>query len=180
MIILLNIFAIAFENYFIFKMLCNFKKIETKRLKLYLGLLAVYFISLLFTNFSYTFHIYFYIIYAFLSYLLLKLLYKRGIILDIFVLNLISIILMSLSLFFLTFISNYWIAFSLYVLALTIVMNLKINYNGFYKLYINLWNRRDDGKIKALTVRNFSLYLVNIILFVANILLPYIKIKSGM
>lgn len=180
MIILLNIFAITFENYFIFKMLCNFKEIKTKRIKLYFSLLVIYFISALLTGFDYMTKIYFYIIYAFLSYLALKILYKRSIILDVFVLNLISIVLMITSLVFLTLISNYWFAFSLYVLALTIVMNLKINYGKFYKTYIKLWNRRDDGKIKALTVRNFSLYLINIILFVANILLPYIKIKSEM
>ena len=47
MIILLNIFAIAFENYFIFKMLCNFKNIKDKKWKLYFGLFIIYFISLL-------------------------------------------------------------------------------------------------------------------------------------
>ena len=50
MIILLNIFAIAFENYFIFKMLCNFKNIKDKKWELYFGLLIIYFISLFLTN----------------------------------------------------------------------------------------------------------------------------------
>ena len=180
MIILMNIFAIGFENYFIFRMLCNFKGIKDNKLRLYFGMLSIYIISLALTNFSYDSHIYFYIIYAFLTYLLLKFIYKKSIILDIFVMNLISIIAMLLSLLFISLISNYWIAFSLYIMALTIIMNLKINYNGFYNKYIKLWNRRDDGMIKALTVRNLSLYLINIILFGANILLPYIKIKSGM
>lgn len=180
MIILLNVFAIAFENYFILKMLCNFKNIKNKKLRLYFGLIIIYFVSAFLTNFDYLLKIYFYIIFAFLTYKLLKFIYKKSIILDIFILNIISIIIMISSLIFLSFIKNYWIAFICYIIALTIIMNLKIDYNGFYKKYIKLWNRRDDGKIKALTIRNISLYFVNIILFLANILLPYIKIKSGM
>lgn len=180
MIILLNISAIAFENYFIFKMLCKFKNIKDKKIKLYFGLLIIYFISALLTNFDYLLKIYFYVIYAFLTYYLLKFIYKKSIILDVFILNIISVIIMLSSFIFLSIIKNYWIAFIFYIMALTIIMNLKINYNGFYKKYIKLWNRRDDGKIKALTIRNLSLYFINIILFLANILLPYIKIKSGM
>lgn len=180
MIILLNIFAIAFENYFIFKMLCKFKNIKDKKIKLYFGLLIIYFISVLLTNFDYLLKTYFYVIYAFLTYCLLKFIYKKSIILDVFILNIISVIIMLSSFIFLSIIKNYWIAFICYIMALTIIMSLKINYNGFYKKYIKLWNRRDDGKIKALTIRNLSLYFINIILFLANILLPYIKIKSGM
>lgn len=177
--ILINILAIAFENYFMFEMLCKFKNIKDKKILFYFGLLMIYFTCGLIINFNYSLQIYFYIIYTVITYFLLKFLYKDTEILDIFIINLISTIMMITSISILTIIQPYEVSFICYIIALTIILKLKINYNGLYKKYINLWSRRDDGRIKALTVRNLSLYFINLTIFMADILLPYIKFKSG-
>lgn len=177
---LINIFAIALENYFIFEMLCRFKNIKSKKILLYLSLLSSYFLSGFIINFDYSLQTYFYIIYATFSYLFMKIIYKKDTqIIDIFVMNLISIILMSSSLIIITVVTPYEMAFLTYIIALIIILKLKINYNDLYKKYMNLWNRRDDGRIKSLTIRNISLYLINITLFLVNVLLPYIKFQCG-
>lgn len=171
--LLMNIFAVMFETYFMYKMICKFKNIKSG--KLYIGMLLSYFIALLFTNFSYKYHDYYYIIMAALFYITLKLIYKNKTqIIDIFIINITYIYLWVISFIYILCINNYNIAFIIYVITLSIIMFMPINHNSFYKKYCKLWNRRDDGKIKAITVRNVSLYVVNISLFIANITLPLI------
>ena len=171
--IIVNIFAIMFETYFMYKIICKFKNIKSK--KLYIGMLLSYFIASILTNFNYDLHNYYYLIMATLFYLTLKLIYKRKAqIIDIFIINITFIYLWFFSFIYIMCINNYNIAFIMYVITLSIIMFLPINYNAFYKKYCKLWNRRNDGKIKAITIRNISLYVINISLFIANIVLPLI------
>lgn len=171
--IIANVFAILFETYFMYKMICKFKNVKSN--KLYLLMVISYFVSLLFTNFDYKFHNYYYIIMAILYYISLKIIFKsKTQIIDIFIINITYIYLWIFSSIYILCIQNYNIAFIIYVLTLSIIMFLPANYNNFYKKYCKLWNRRDDGKIKAITIRNISLYIINISLFLANIILPII------
>lgn len=171
-----NIFAVLFETYFMYKMICKFK--NTKSVKLYVSMILSYFIALLFTNFDYKFHNYYYVIMAVLFYLSLKLVFKNKTqIIDMFIINITYIYLWILSSVYIVCIPNYNVAFIMYVITLSIILLLPINHNDFYKKYCKLWNRRDDGKIKAITIRNISLYIMNISLFLANIVLPIILKK---
>lgn len=174
--IIVNIFAILFETYFMYKMICKFKNV--KSIKLYLLMILSYLISAVLTNFNYNLHNYYYIVMATLFYLSLKFIYKNKTqIIDIFIINITYIYLWIFSSIYILCIPNYNIAFIIYVITLSIIMLLPINHNKFYKNYCKLWNRRDDGKIKAITIRNISLYIINVSLFIANIILPIILKK---
>lgn len=174
--IIANVFAILFETYFMYKMICKFKNVKSN--KLYLLMIISYLISAVVTNFNYNLHNYYYIVMATLIYLSLKLIYKNKTqIIDIFIINMTYIYLWIFSSIYILCIQNYNIAFIIYVLTLSIIMFLPVNYNNFYKKYCKLWNRRDDGKIKAITIRNISLYIINISLFITNIILPIILKK---
>ena len=171
--IVVNVFAILFETYFMYKMICKFKGIKST--KLYILMVLSYFASSIITNFNYNLHNYYYIVMATLFYLSLKLIYKnKAQIIDIFIINITYIYLWIFSSIYILCIANYNIAFIIYLITLSIILLLPINHNKFYKNYCNLWNRRNDGRIKAITIRNISLYIINISLFLANIILPII------
>lgn len=68
-------------------------------------------------------------------------------------------------------IPGYWIAYSIDRIILIFTAALIIIYrkrlNAKYKLICQLWNRRDDGRVKALTVRNIAVSIIFAILIVA-------------
>lgn len=48
-------------------------------------------------------------------------------------------------------------------------------FNKWYKLYRELWNRRDDGRIKSLTLRNISLISLNVFIAFMNFFLIFLN-----
>lgn len=71
-------------------------------------------------------------------------------------------------------IPNYWIAFVTNRILLFIILILaRKQCNPAYSKYRHLWNRRDDGKIKSITLRNISLISLNLLLYAAALILSY-------
>lgn len=67
-------------------------------------------------------------------------------------------------------IPNYWIALAINrVMMLFMVFYPKSIWRNLYKTYRDLWNRRDDGRIKSITLRNISLITFNIMLCILTI-----------
>ena len=128
------------------------------------------------------YNIFFQIIYTFMTYIILKILYKeKAQIIDIFIFTESLFILLLFTIPFLVLnnlINNIYIVciiskISLFTFFFFIKKYLfKIN-NKYYKL----WNRNDyeKRKIKSLTLRNISIVTFNILFYITNILIIYIK-----
>ena len=48
-------------------------------------------------------------------------------------------------------------------------------FNKWYKTYRELWNRRDDKRIKSVTLRNISLICINVFIVFMNFLLIFLS-----
>lgn len=55
------------------------------------------------------------------------------------------------------------------------IFALRGKFNTWYNLYRELWNRRDDGRIKSITLRNISLLFLNIFVVFMNFLLIFLN-----
>lgn len=120
----------------------------------------------------------YYILFIVLVYLILKLLYRKKVqIIDIFTFSISTIYLTLVSFIFSRFIGanleNYYICLILSrVLLFLPIVVLRGKMNDFYKQYYKLWNRNYDKKqpIKSITLRNVSLFVLNIFIFIMNII----------
>ena len=111
----------------------------------------------------------------------IKILYKNKVqIIDVFIIS-IAFIYISLLSFICSLLLNYeytnlTLYYFLYVIDrifLFLPFIVKDKFNSLYKLYCKLWNRNDNEKrpIKSLTLRNLSLVIINISIFLGNIYL---------
>lgn len=153
------------------------KKYKTKRILLFILLLAGYIIL----KFLFPINITFQILYILYVPLILKLLYKNKFhITDIFVfvyasIFLIIITLISLPIFFIF--NQYIIAFILNrILMFLFLILFKDKFNIIYKKIISQWNRnyQKKNKFKAITIRQICVISLNIMVFVLNIWISYI------
>ena len=55
------------------------------------------------------------------------------------------------------------------------IFALRGKLNGWYKIYRELWNRRDDNRIKSITLRNISLIFLNAFIVFMNFLLIFLQ-----
>ena len=55
------------------------------------------------------------------------------------------------------------------------VFALRGKFNGWYKSYRELWNRRDDNRIKSITLRNISLIFLNAFIVFMNFFLIFLQ-----
>lgn len=152
------------------------KKIEKKKILLFLFISVAYFVCLQIKNYV----IIHYVIFVALVYLILKILYKsKTQIIDIFVFSISTIYLALLSCIMWPFVNNwrnYTLYYLLYVLnriLMFIPFIFRNKFNKVYRRYCLLWNRNDQIKrpIKSITLRNISLIIINVSIFLGNILL---------
>lgn len=115
------------------------------------------------------YNIWFNIIYTFITYLILRILYKSSLI-DIFLFTFSSLILTTLSIICYYSISDYKIALCINrVLMFGILFIFRNKWNKLYTWYCSVWNRNDEAKIKSITIRNASLIIFNVLLFIINL-----------
>ena len=150
-------------------MLVKIKELKDKRVLLFLGIFAIYFIGGLIVNFTYNNQYIFYIVFNAMTYTLLKALYKRKTqVIDIFLVYYIEMIL-NFSCLITLKIFGYNLLF-LYAnrLLLVIIMCLIPIFRKLYLKYVKYWNRKDGNKIKSVTVRNLSIISMNVLLYIIN------------
>ena len=142
------------------------KNLKEKRLKLF-GLLALGYIALIMIC---RFQFIFYVAYIIYSYLVIKWLYKAHIS-DIFIISLgLSYMTIVAFLGYVILGSNYLVYYIVARICLYLpLLILSHKLNTFYIGYKSLWNRKDNAKIKSITLRNLSLVLLNLLVLLFNI-----------
>ena len=160
------------EVLFITLFLSFTKNLKEKRLLLFITISISYIISMLIQQYK----IIFYVLFIFLLYLSLKIIYgKKTQIIDLFVASIpfmwISILSYICFVFFKEDLSNYYMLYIIDRIVLFIPFIFKKHFNKLYLQYYKLWNRNDKEKrpIKSITLRNLSLVIVNIVIFLMNI-----------
>lgn len=150
------------------------KNIKEKRLRLGI-LIAVAYVLCMFIQ---QYKVIYYILFIALVYLILKLLYKnKAQITDIFILILAQLYLSLASFIMFLFLkqdlSNYYMLYIIGRIILFLPFIFKDKFNIMYKKYYSLWNRNDNMKrpIKSITLRNISLIILNIGIFLMNMYL---------
>ena len=148
------------------------KNIKEKRIKLFLLIGVAYFGCMLIQQYKTIY----YILFIALVYIILKILYKsKTQIIDIFVFSLSTIYLTLLAtvslMLFTDNLSNYYILYIIARILLFIPFIFKNRFNIIYQKYCRLWNRNDKEKrpIKSITLRNVSLIIINVTIFIINI-----------
>ena len=167
--------AIYFSLFMIFA-----KNLKSKRILYTLLMIAEYLLLKYCLNLQY--NIWFQIIYTFMTYVILKVLYKdKAQIIDIFTFMGSLIILLIFTLPFLllnNIINNIYVCCLIskifLFIFLYIIKNKIYNINNIFR---KLWNRNDEEKrkIKSLTLRNINIVIFNILFYITNILIIYIK-----
>ena len=134
------------------------KNIKEKRIKLFLLLALGYILLIMICRYQ----LLFYVAYIIYSYLVLKSLYNSHII-DLFVYSLSFCYIITIAyIFYLLFFDNYVLYYITARIFLFLPFIFKSKFNILYKKYLSLWNYKKENKIKSLTLRNYSLLLVNI------------------
>lgn len=166
------LFGLIPEVLFITLFLTFVKNIKQKRTMLFI-LISI---SYILTIFIKQYRILFYVIFIFLIFASLKITYKKkSQIIDLFVGSIsfmwIAIISYICFLFLKEDLSNYYLLYAIDRIVLFIPLIFRKQLNMLYKQYCKLWNRNDKEKrpIKSITLRNISLLVVNITIFLANI-----------
>lgn len=151
------------------------KQIKEKKLLLWI-LIAIAYVLCMFVQ---KYKAVYYILFIVLVYLILKLLYKKKTqIIDIFVFSLSFSYICFIGFLFSRFLvdSNpsltYFFSAFMNRIFLFIPFIFKNKFNFIYKKYCKLWNRDYNKKqpIKSITLRNSSLILLNIFIFIINII----------
>jgi len=165
---------ILFFMYFI----VNIKQINNKKLLLF-GLTSINYLLLILLN---NYKVLNYVIFTILYYITLKIIYKNKInIVDIFFIIYNQIYLSFSSFVCFCFVkedlSNYYILLIInrILLLIPFIFNKKIL--KFYKKYCEFWNRNDKAKrpIKSITLRNISLVILNIFIYINYLVFTYIN-----
>ena len=148
------------------------KNLKEKRIKLFLLMSVIYILCIMINQYKTIYYISFIV----LVYCILKLLYRQKTqIIDIFVFSLSMIYLTLLATFSLMLftddLSNYYILYIIARILLFIPFIFKSRFNVLYQKYCKLWNRNDKEKrpIKSITLRNISLIIINVTIFIINI-----------
>ena len=153
------------------------KNIKEKRIKLFMLTSLIYVLCIMISRFK----ILYYVSFIFLIYFILKILYKdKTQVIDVFVFSLSTIYLSFVGYICSRFINNnyliYYVTLIINRILLFIPFIFRKNFNKLYKIYCGLWNRNDKVKrpIKSITLRNVSLVILNIFIFILNIMTVYV------
>lgn len=149
------------------------KNLKEKRIKLFFLISIAYILCIMISQYKSLY----YVIFIFLVYIILKGLYKSKVqIIDVFVFSVSCIYLTLLSSIFIIFLqkdlSNYWLLYILNRILIFAPFLFRNKFNFVYKKYCKLWNRNDEEKrpIKSITLRNISLIIINVAIFITNVI----------
>ena len=150
------------------------KNIKEKRLRLGILIAVAYMLCM----FIQRYQIIYYVGFVALVYLILKLIYKKKTqIIDVFIIEIsqlyLAITTFLMFIFLKTDLSNYMLLYVINRILLFIPFIFKNKFNILYQKYCKFWNRNDKEKrpIKSITLRNTSLIILNIGIFLMNIYL---------
>lgn len=171
--IVLNIvFSILPEVLFFTLFLIKTKDLKDKKFRLFMLLAVDYAVYIMLNNYK----ILNYVSFIILTYVILKLLYKeKAQIIDVFVISYAFLYVSLLAYISFLFIQNnmnlYYIFYILDRILLFVPFIFKNRFNKIYKRYCKYWNRNDKANhpIKSITLRNVSLIIVNLAVFLLNI-----------
>jgi len=183
-VVITSIISIILESFFICFLFRRTKNIENSQVYFFIGIIISFILSSILISFNYYLQIYLYIIFAVFIFLTAKILYKEKIhLLDFLVIGYIILLATSISIPFALLYKNGLISYTIFFLITRIFMIFimffigRLNLNKYYNLFLELWDRRDDGRIKAITVRNVSLVIFNIGLYIIYIFLSKIILE---
>lgn len=166
------LFGMLPEVLFLTWFIVCFRNIKEKKLKLFISLMLGYVGLIMICRYQ----LLFYITYIIYSYLMVKKLYKAHII-DLFVISIAYAYMTLISFVCFKLISNYWVAFTINRIVLFLPLLFSDGIKKLYKGYKSLWNINKDAKIKSITVRNISLVIVNIMIFLMNVIMVFLISK---
>lgn len=164
------IFGAMLDSLFYFLYIVKVKKIQNKKILLYVLILIGYVIF----NMILRYNFYLYLLFLIYIFFVIKILYKNSIC-DIFLLlvvDMYSIICSIISYFCL---NDYILALVINKALLFIPLVFSSNLSKVYTLYLNYWNRKKEKvKIKSITLRNISILLLNIFIISTYIVLLFL------
>ena len=108
--------------------------------------------------------------FAFMSsiYLILFILYRSHI-MDVFLITTTWLYIAIIGAFCFFVFDNYIIGLIINRLLLLVPLLLFTNkFNAWYKIYVSLWDRKEGNPIKSITLRNWSLVILNILMLILN------------
>lgn len=151
------------------------KDLKEKRIKLGILITIMYLLCIFIIQHK----ILFYVAFMFFIFFSLKILYKKKIqIIDLFIVGIAEGYLALLSLLIYLPKNNlqYFIIYAINRILLFAPFIFRNKFNTIYKKYCSLWNRNYTKKqpIKSITLRNISLFAINIIILLINIIILYI------
>lgn len=149
------------------------KNIKEKKIRLFLLISLAYILCIMISRFK----VLYYIMFIFSVYLILKILYrKKSQIIDVFVFSVSFCYLCFAGFITSRFVNNdytlYYIMYAVDRILLFLPFIFRNKFNIVYRKYCELWNRNYEKKqpIKSITLRNTSLFILNIFIFIMNII----------
>ena len=149
------------------------KNLKEKRIKFFILTSIAYVLCIMISQYKTLY----YVLFIFLVYIILKILYKsKAQIIDVFVFSISCIYLTILSAILIFFLkddlSNYWFLYTFNRILIFLPFLFRNNFNSIYQKYCKLWNRNDKEKrpIKSITLRNISLIIINVAIFITNVI----------
>lgn len=165
------------ETLFFTLFLIYTKNLKEKKLKLFILINIAYIMCVMISQYK----ILYYVALIFLIYLALKMLYKdKAQISDIFIINLADLYICITSFICFLFVkedfSNYYLLAVIQKILLFVPFIFRTKFYDLYKKYYSLWNRNYEKKqpVKSITIRNFSLILLNLSIFIFNLIILYV------
>lgn len=168
----IGIFLIAMpvEMFYLVLGMCYAKDLKEKRVPFYLLILASSIICMLIVRWQ----TWYYIVFIASVYGILRVLYKSHIS-DLFIFMVFFAWLGITSYLGFLISDSIVIGYIFQRILLFSIFALRGKFNKWYNLYRELWNRRDDGRIKSITLRNISLISLNIFIVFMNFLLIFLN-----
>ena len=171
--IILSIFLGLIPEVLYFTLFITYcKNIKEKRIRLFLFISLAYVLCMFIQKYK----IFYYVLFIALIYWIMKIVYKEKTqIIDVFVISLAMIYVCLLSMLSYPLVNNnyinYYILYLIDRILLFIPFIFKSKLNKIYLIYCKLWNRNDEEirPIKSITLRNISLIVINIFIFILNI-----------
>ena len=149
------------------------KEIKNKFLSLFILNILSYIGAGILTSYS----IFSYILYIFAQYVILKLLYKDKIeYIDVFLITISHVYVFIIGLVCYKLVNNYYVAFILDRILLFVPFIFSKKLKNIYQLYKKAWNRNKENKIRSISLRNISLIILNVFLFLSDLVCTYISI----
>ena len=172
------LFGLLPESLFFTLFLINIKQVKTKKLLLFLLISLDYLVFIIFNN-----HILVsYILFTVILTIILKILYKKELnIVDIFFIIYSEIYLSLLSFICFKFVksdySNYYFIAIINRIIIFSFLFFKKHILNFYIKYCKFWNRNNNEKrpIKSITLRNISIVILNMFIFINYLIFTYIN-----